>query len=207
MGENKAYTIGRHLKGSLTLGDTSSSFLSGQLLIAMPAMKDPRFARTVIYMVAHTGDGAMGLVLNQVIESITFPDLLEQLNIEQEDKSKLINVHFGGPVETGRGFVLHSTDYSEEGTLEINPDISLTATVDILKDLARGRGPDECLLTLGYAGWGPGQLENEIQANGWLHVDADKDLVFDPDLTHKWEHAIEKLGIDFSQLSDTAGHA
>ncbi len=185
----------------------SSAYLGGNLLIAMPQMRDPRFVRTVIYMVAHTADGAMGLVLNRLLESITFPDLLEQLGTKVVERDKLIRVHFGGPVESGRGFVLHSSDYTQEATLEIENGISLTATVDILRDIAEGRGPRQCLLALGYAGWGPGQLESEIQANGWLHVPADATLVFGNDLVHKWEHAIEKLGFDSSMLSEDAGHA
>lgn len=173
----------------------------------MPQMSDPRFVRTVIYMVAHTEDGAMGLVLNRLLESITFPDLLEQLGIGLSDATREIHIHFGGPVETGRGFVLHSSEYQQDATLQVDDQVSLTATVDILRDIARGSGPSHCLLALGYAGWGPGQLEHEIQNNGWLHVDADDQLVFGPDLDGKWESAIAKLGVDPSMLLGDAGHA
>lgn len=190
------------------LGDISNDpYLTGQLLIAMPSMADERFARTVIYMCAHSPEGAMGLVLNQVLESLSFRDLLEQLEIEDVDPDQMIPIHFGGPVESGRGFVLHTADYSQEATLDIGNDLALTATMDILKAIAKGSGPRRSLLALGYAGWGPGQLESEIRANGWLQVPADDDLVFDNDFSKKWERAIAKLGIDPSMLSDSAGHA
>ena len=190
-------------------GDNQSDdpFLSGQLLIAMPGMQDERFAKTVIYMCAHSPEGAMGLVLNQALDSLTFPDLLEQLGIEEEIGTTDVRVHVGGPVEAGRGFVLHSTDYSQEATLPVDDGIALTATVDVLKAIARGRGPQKSLLALGYAGWGPGQLDDEIKANGWLQAPADPELVFDLNLDNKWERAIGKLGIDPRMLSDEAGHA
>ncbi len=181
--------------------------LAGQLLVAMPQMQDPRFARTVIYLCAHTPEGAMGLVLNKLVESLTFPDLLEQLGVEPALSGRQIRVHFGGPVESGRGFVLHTADYQREGTLPINSGIALTATVDILRDIARGAGPRQTLLALGYAGWGPGQLDAEIHANGWLQVPADEQLVFGQDLEAKWEKALAKLGIDQGRLSGAAGHA
>ena len=183
------------------------SYLTGQLIVAMPSMQDPRFARTVIYLCAHNEDAAMGLVVNRLIGSITFPDLLEQLEIEHGQADENIRVHFGGPVESGRGFVLHSTDYEQEGTLKVGPDIALTATVDILRDMAQGQGPRRHMLALGYAGWGRGQLDAEIQSNSWLNVEPDEGLVFDMDLEGKWERAIAKLGVDFSMLSGDAGHA
>ncbi len=182
-------------------------YLTGQLLIAMPGMRDSRFARTVIYLCAHNRDGAMGLVVNRLVGAITFPDLLNQLGIETGTITEEIRVHFGGPVESGRGFVLHTGEYSQEGTLRVDNHIGLTATIDILRDMAVGSGPRRRLLALGYAGWGPGQLDSEIQANGWLHVAADEKLVFDSDLDSKWERAIAKLGVDLSMLSGDAGHA
>jgi len=185
----------------------SESFLAGQLLIAMPGMRDPRFARTVVYMCAHSPEGAMGLVINRVLESLTFTDLLEQLGIESTAVQPSSAVHFGGPVETGRGFVLHSPDYRQDGTLSVANNVSLTATVDILRAIAAGEGPRRHLLALGYAGWGPGQLDGEIRANGWLHVAADEELVFDAALDSKWDRAIAKIGIDPRMLSDAAGHA
>lgn len=181
--------------------------LVGQLLIAMPGMSDPRFARTVIYMCAHSAEGAMGLVVNRALEQISLAELLQQLEIDATAVDDKIAVNFGGPVETGRGFVLHSPDYMREGTLVVTAGVSLTATVDILKAIASGSGPRRHLLALGYAGWGPGQLDSEILANGWLHVDADEELVFGAELDRKWDRAMAKLGINPMLLSDAAGHA
>ncbi|MFQ5467093.1 MAG: YqgE/AlgH family protein [Kiloniellaceae bacterium] len=187
--------------------DIEAGYLTGQLLVAMPTMRDSRFARTVIYLCAHNAEGAMGLVINRLAGAITFPDLLRQLGVETPSLHEEIRVHLGGPVESGRGFVLHSHDYRHESTLLVGGDVSLTATVDILRDIALGRGPQRSLLALGYAGWGPGQLDNEIQSNGWLNVTPDENLVFDDDLDGKWERAIAKLGVDVSLLSGEAGHA
>jgi len=184
-----------------------SEYLTGQLLIAMPGMMDPRFQRTVIYMCAHNADGAMGLVINKLFGSITFNDLLEQLGLEDARPAANMPVHYGGPVESGRGFVLHSTDYVREGTLVVDDEVALTATIDILRAIGENRGPKRSVLLLGYAGWGPGQLDAEIQANGWLNVPCDEDLLFDPDLEAKWERAIGKLGASISMLSGEAGHA
>lgn len=187
--------------------NTHDTYLAGQLLVAMPGMQDPRFAKTVIYMCAHNGEGAMGLVLNRVFDGLGFRDLLEQLDIEATGHIEAANIYFGGPVETGRGFVLHSPDYVRDGTLVVTDGIALTATVDILRSIAVGKGPRRHLLALGYAGWGPGQLDSEIRANGWLNVPADNDLVFDRDLENKWDRAMAKIGIDPRMLSDEAGHA
>jgi len=186
---------------------SNGGYLTGELLVAMPQMQDPRFARTVVYICAHTADGAMGLVVNKLVDSITFPDLLEQLNIADVTGGREIRVHFGGPVDTGRGFVLHTPDYVQDATLVIDDSMALTATVDILKAIADGTGPRSSLLALGYAGWAPGQLDGEIQANGWLSVPADRGLVFDDAIDSKWERAMGKIGIDFSMLSGDAGHA
>ena len=149
----------------------------------------------------------MGLVLNQVIKGLSFPGLLEQLGIVGGVSDRSVPIHFGGPVESGRGFVLHSNEYQQNATLEVDGDISLTATVDVLKAIARGRGPKHSLLALGYAGWGPGQLDDEIRANGWLQAPADMDLIFDDDQVDKWERSIAKIGIDPGMLSDEVGHA
>ena len=184
-----------------------SNRLTGNLLLAMPQMKDDRFMRSVVYVCAHTSDGAMGLVINKIVESVNFPELLDQLNIDSESANPEILVHFGGPVETGRGFVLHSADYAQDATLVINEHFALTATVDILKSIANGEGPKKSILALGYAGWEPGQLDKEIQANGWLSLPADADLVFDVRPNTKWEKAMGKIGIDFNMLSGQAGHA
>lgn len=190
-------------------------FLEGQLLVAMPAMNDKRFARSVIYMCAHSSQGAMGLIINQQANNIHLPELLRQLGIVEkgaEDEMPVgvqsMAVHVGGPVETGRGFVLHTPDYyTEDSTLKIAGDFCLTATIDILKAMATGQGPKRAILALGYAGWSPGQLEREIHANGWLHCPADTDLVFDSDLEGKYDRAMSKIGIDLSHLVSEAGHA
>ena len=186
---------------------TDSPYLTGQLLIAMPGMRDPRFAHSLIYMCAHNEEGAMGLVLNRLMGNISLPDLLSQLGVEQKVPDDAIRIHFGGPVETGRGFVLHSTDYAAGDTLRVDEEVGLTASLDILRAIAGGEGPRRRILALGYAGWGPGQLDAEIQANGWLSAPADDAIVFDADLEQKWERAIGKLGVDFSMLSGEAGHA
>ncbi|MEP9348937.1 YqgE/AlgH family protein [Xanthobacter sp. KR7-225] len=195
--------------------DDASDFLDGQMLIAMPAMRDEQFARTLIYLCAHSAEGAMGIVVNQPASHIDFAELLVQLDVVPASERILlpkraegIMVLRGGPVETGRGFVLHSADYFiENSTLPIDDDICLTATLDILKAIAGGRGPKSAVLALGYAGWAPGQLEMEIQANGWLHCAADFDLVFGGSTQSKYDLALRKLGIDPGMLSSEAGHA
>lgn len=195
--------------------ETEDGFLKGQLLVAMPAMSDKRFARSVIYMCAHSSEGAMGLIINFPAPHISFPDLLERLGIvprgaEDGISSDILErqVHVGGPVETGRGFVLHSSDYhSSNSTLRIDTGVSLTASIDILKAIAAGDGPDRAILALGYAGWSPGQIESEIGANGWLNCPADPELLFDPELETKYARALAKLGVDPSHLVSDAGHA
>lgn len=177
------------------------------MLIAMPQMQDPRFHRAVVYVCAHTAEGAMGLVVNRLLDALTFPDLLEQLGIEATSVCEPIQVHFGGPVEAGRGFVLHSTDYVQETTLMVDNEVALTATVDVLRAIAEGRGPRRCMLALGYAGWSSGQLDTEIRDNVWLNVPSDDDLLFGNQLEGKWERAIGKLGFDVNMLSGEAGHA
>ena len=179
--------------------------LTGQLLIAMPQMEDPRFSRSVVFMCAHNAEGAMGLVVNKTVEQPSMGELLEQLGIESDGFARA-PVHFGGPVEAARGFVLHSTDYTEQGTLVVG-DVGLTATMDILRAIGRGEGPRQRFFALGYAGWGPGQLDAEIQANGWLTVPSDNALLFDETNTDKWRRAIAKLGVDPFALSGDAGHA
>jgi putative transcriptional regulator len=187
-------------------GKSDGPYLTGQLLVAMPGLADPRFAKSVIYMCAHNAEGAMGLVLNKTIESLTFPDLLSQLGIESTSGGMPIRVHFGGPVESGRGFVLHSADYVQDATMLVDNAVALTATIDILKAIAQGAGPKQRLLALGYSGWAAGQLDAEIKANGWLSVPADEDLVFGADLDGKWLKAMKKIGIDPRMLADSAGH-
>jgi len=197
-------------------GSDAIGYLDGQFLVAMPVMTDKRFARSVIYMCAHSAQGAMGLIVNQRAPHISFPQLLGQLSItgdgsDSEDlQADLIDldVHVGGPVDTGRGFVLHSADYFvADSTLQIGDGVSLTATLDILKAIAGGKGPNRAILALGYAGWRPGQLESEIAANGWLHCPPDLDILFDRNLDQKYERAMSKIGIDPSHLVSEAGHA
>ncbi len=205
------------MKLSRKTANTSSArgYLDGQMLIAMPAMSDERFSRSVIYVCAHSTEGAMGIVVNQPAANIKFPDLLVQLEvipaaerIQLPTETETVKVLKGGPVETGRGFVLHSADFFiENSTLPIDEGICLTATLDILKAIARGTGPHNAILALGYAGWAPGQLEQEIQQNGWLHCAADAELVFGADTDAKYEKALRKIGIDLGMLSSESGHA
>ncbi|MGX9356991.1 YqgE/AlgH family protein [Roseobacteraceae bacterium S113] len=182
--------------------------LTGQCLIAMPGMADTRFAHSVVYLCAHSAEGAMGLILNKPAPEILLSDLLEQLDLGHMPGHASQHVHFGGPVETGRGFVLHGPDYSSPvNSLEVSDTISLTTTLDILEEIARGAGPKRYVLTLGYAGWGPGQLENEIAQNGWLTCPGDTDLIFETPDAAKWEGALERIGVPAIALSSEAGHA
>jgi len=184
------------------------SFLAGQLLIAMPGMGDLRFDRSVIFLCAHSAEGAMGLIVNKPAPDLNFADLLAQLKIPASVELADTRVHFGGPVEHGRGFVLHSAEYTvQESSLAVSSDFAMTATVDILQDLARGAGPARSLLALGYAGWGPGQLEGEIQANGWLTAPADAELVFGLRDSEKWGAALRSISIDPRLLSAEGGRA
>jgi len=196
-------------------GGPKRGYLDGQMLIAMPSMRDERFSRSLIYVCAHSSEGAMGIIVNQVAANVTFPDLLVQLDvipaadlIQLPQRAGAVKVLKGGPVETGRGFVLHTADFFiENSTLPIDEGICLTATLDILKAIARGDGPASAVLALGYAGWAPGQLENEIQENGWLHCSADSELIFGNDNEAKYGKALRKLGVDLGMLSSEAGHA
>lgn len=196
-------------------GARSGGYLEGQLLIAMPTMGDDRFERTIVYLCAHSAEGAMGIVLNQLAANVSFGDLLAKLNIvTPRDAIRLprhardMRVHRGGPVETGRGFVLHSDDFRiENSTMSIDGGVCLTATLDILKAIAEDRGPDRAILALGYAGWAPGQLEGEILANGWLTCAPDPDLLFDAAVETKYSRALSKLGVHPAMLSNEIGHA
>jgi len=189
--------------------------LDGQMLIATPTMQDERFARSLIYVCAHSEEGAMGIIVNQPAPNINFPDLLVQLDvipaaelIQLPPRAGEVVVLKGGPVETGRGFVLHTPDFFiENSTLPIDEGICLTATLDILKAIARGTGPANAILALGYAGWAPGQLETEIHSNGWLHCAPDTDLIFGLDTNIKYNRALGKIGIQPGRLSSEVGHA
>lgn len=189
------------------------SYLDGQLLIAMPGMLDSNFERTVIYLCAHSTDGAMGFIINRP-QPLTFSDLLVQLDvIASEDVIRLpkttrdVAVQSGGPVDTGRGFVLHSDDYHSESTMPVSDELCMTATVDILRAMSKGAGPTRAMMMLGYAGWGPGQLEAEISENGWLTCPARDELVFDCALPEKYERVLASLGINPAMLSRECGHA
>ncbi len=191
------------------------SYLTGQLLLAMPGMTDPRFDRSVIYICSHSEEGAMGLVINSAATSIDFPNLLDQLEVDydpailarNEASGAGVTLYAGGPVEIGRGFILHSADYIQESTLIISETVALTATVDILAAISAGKGPKNFLVALGYTGWGKGQLEEEIKRNSWLNVEADEALLFRTDLDLKWPRAMAKLGIDITMLSRSSGNA
>ncbi|MCI4664656.1 MAG: YqgE/AlgH family protein [Neomegalonema sp.] len=186
----------------------SGDSLVGRMIIAMPNIGDPRFERTVIYLFAHQLDGAMGLIVNRPTDDLHFSDLLDQLELEANEDTNETQIRFGGPVEVGRGFVLHSADYHRaDETLRVDDQMSMTTTVDILKAMADGGGPQKALLALGYAGWGPGQLEREILENGWLHCEVDQEIVFDDDDETKWARALAKIGVNPSALSPTAGSA
>ncbi|MBV8456101.1 MAG: YqgE/AlgH family protein [Acetobacteraceae bacterium] len=184
-----------------------SAFLTGQMLIAMPAMADPRFAQSVIYVCAHTPDGAMGLVINRPLAKPSFDDLLRQLDVEPVPPARRIRLCAGGPVDNARGFVLHTADWTGEGSLKVTDDLALTASLDVLKAIASGGGPKHGILALGYAGWGPGQLEAEITQNAWLSLPTDTQLVFGDDHDTKWRRAMAILKIDPLLLSEAAGHA
>ena len=194
--------------------DSSRGYLDGQVLIASPAMTDDRFARALVYICAHSSEGAMGIVVNQPVPAINFPELLLQLGVIQDgdmielERHEDVKILKGGPVESGRGFVLHSADFFiENSTLPIDDGVCLTATLDILKAIASGEGPASAVLALGYAGWAPGQLESEIQSNGWLHCEADPELIFGADNEHKYDKALRKIGIWPGMLSNDIGHA
>lgn len=185
----------------------TADYFTGNCLIAMPGMQDPRFEHTVVYLCAHSAEGAMGLILNRELPDMPLLRLMEQLNIPATPACADLKVHFGGPVEPARGFVLHSADFMAESSLLVDTRRALTATLDILRAVAEGRGPRHTLMALGYAGWGAGQLDAEIKANAWLIVPADDALLFGPDNPKKWQRAIEKLGVDVGKLSSTAGNA
>jgi len=185
----------------------SADWLTGQLLIAMPAMRDPRFTQSVIFLCAHNPDGAMGVVLNRPVKAPKFPELLQQLGVEPNPPRRQLAVGTGGPVDDKRGFVLHSPDWTAEGSMEIDDLHMLSANLDILRAVAAGGGPEKARLVLGYAGWGAGQLDEEIKQNSWLNVPADEAIIYDTDYATKWQRALAMLRIDPAQLSTGAGHA
>ena len=182
--------------------------LTGKILIAMPGMGDPRFERSVVFMCSHSDEGAMGLIVNKPVPDLSLSALLGQLEIPAGNVDDATPVYFGGPVEGARGFVLHSPDYTSGlHSLDVNDVFSMTATLDILEDLGAGDGPDQALMVLGYADWGPGQLEGEIAMNGWLTGEASPELVYETEDMLKWETALKTLGVDPLTLSASAGRA
>lgn len=185
-----------------------NDFLLGKLLIALPGMPDKRFEKSVIFVCAHSEQGAMGLIVNKPFEGLSFRELVERLDVRITANAPEPPVLFGGPVGTGQGFVLHTSDFGGgEATIAVTSEISLTATIDILRAIAEGRGPEKALFALGYAGWGPGQIEGELSSNGWIHCDAKKAILFDIDCEDKWRAALATLGADISGLSAEAGRA
>jgi putative transcriptional regulator len=193
--------------GAFDLANRQADLLTGQILVAMPTLADPSFAQTVILICAHSADGAMGIILNRSLERPSFEGLLQQLDIAPLPPQREIRLCAGGPVENVRGFVVHTTDWVADGTLRVDEGLGLTTSLDILKAIAQGQGPRGCLLALGYAGWGPGQLEAEFGQNSWLSVAADEGLVFEGDNETRWRRAMQKLHVDPALLSPTAGHA
>lgn len=182
--------------------------LTGQVLVAMPGMSDPRFAHSVVFLCAHSADGAMGLIVNKAIDGVNLADLFEQLSITPKHREIRSKLYFGGPVETGRGFVLHSPEYqSGLSHMRVEEDFALTTTQDILDDIAHGQGPTKALTILGYSGWGPGQLEREIKDNGWLMAAATQQLIFETPNADKWAEALKSIGVDPLTLSAAAGRA
>ncbi len=184
-----------------------SGYLTGQFLLAMPHMQDPRYEKAVIYICGHDTNGAMGIVVNKYLGDLTLKGLLEYLNLPQDSIRRDLPIYFGGPVDTGRGFVLHSDDFRQAGTVEFGHHISLTATLDVLQSIAEGDGPKDCLLAMGYVGWGPGQLDTELHSNRWLQVEADPETLFHIAIEKKWEKAIAKLGVSPEALSEDFGQA
>lgn len=182
-------------------------FLTGKLIISMPFMPDPRFTQAVIYVCGHDSTGAMGLIINKPLITVTFRDLLEQMSIPHSNGVSSVPVHYGGPVEVGRGFVLHTTDYLTESTVFISGNFALTATLDILRSISTDQGPEQAMLALGYVGWSTNQLEQEIQENYWLIIDATPDLVFHENMDNVWRAAMASIGVDPETLSLDSGHA
>ncbi|HEY1710270.1 MAG TPA: YqgE/AlgH family protein [Rhizomicrobium sp.] len=186
---------------------SAGGFLQGKFLIALPGMPDPRFERTVILMCAHTGEGAMGLIVNKPVEGIPIGQLMDKLNIKVTANRLDTPVLFGGPVETEQGLILHSSEFAGTNSMPVTSDVSLTGTVDVLHAIAAGRGPRKALFALGHSGWGAGQIEDELRGNGWVHCDFDSAILFDMPQDAKWSAALSKLGINISGLSAHTGNA
>jgi len=181
--------------------------LTGQILVSMPSLEDERFFKTVIYMCAHSSEGSMGIIINKKIDYDLYPDLLEQLGIDKPLDNKKLFIRYGGPIESGRGFVLHSDDMMRKETLNIDKGVALTSTAEFFDDLSKGEGPKNSILALGYSGWGPGQLELEIMQNSWMSLTVDTSFLFDDEVSRKWKQAYKILGVDPNNLSFQSGNA
>ena len=181
--------------------------LTGQVLVSKPSLEDERFYKTVIYMCAHSSEGSMGIIINKKIDFDLYPDLLKYLGIDKSDNTKKLYIRYGGPVETSRGFILHSDDIMRKESLNINKGIALTSTSEFFNDLAKGNGPENSILALGYAGWGPGQLETEIIQNSWISLTVESSFLFDEKISNKWQEAYKILGFDPMKLSIFSGQA
>ena len=181
--------------------------LTGQIIVSMPSLEDERFYKTVIYICAHSSEGSMGIIINKKIDYDLYPDLLQQLGIDKPLNNKKLFIRYGGPVESGRGFVLHSDDMVRKETLNIDKGVALTSTAEFFDDLSKGKGPKNCILALGYAGWQPGQLESEIMRNSWMSLSVDNSFLFDDEVSRKWLQAYKLMGIDPNSLSFQSGNA
>jgi putative transcriptional regulator len=181
--------------------------LTGQIIVSMPSLEDERFYKTVIYICAHSSEGSMGIIINKKIDYDLYPDLLQQLGIDKPLNNKKLFIRYGGPVESGRGFVLHSDDMMRKETLNIDKGVALTSTAEFFDDLSKGKGPKNCILALGYAGWQPGQLESEIMRNSWMSLSVDNSFLFDDEVSRKWSQAYKLMGIDPNSLSFESGQA
>ncbi|HIC42425.1 MAG TPA: YqgE/AlgH family protein [Pelagibacterales bacterium] len=181
--------------------------LTGQIIVSMPSLEDERFYKTVIYICAHSSEGSMGIIINKKIDYDLYPDLLQQLGIDKPLNNKKLFIRYGGPVESGRGFVLHSDDMVRKETLNIDKGVALTSTAEFFDDLSKGKGPKNCILALGYAGWQPGQLESEIMRNSWMSLSVDNSFLFDDEVSRKWSQAYKLMGIDPNSLSFESGQA
>lgn len=192
-------------------GQKENLYMKGKLLLSMPCMSDPRFFKSVIFVCSHDDQGAMGLVINNPMPGMNFKQLLSQLNIkdnpDHKDMLEQISVMSGGPVETARGFLLHGNDFMKEDTIKIDDQIAVTGTIDAMKDIAAGNGPQNMIFVLGYAGWGEGQLEEEIRQNAWLITEADSDIMFRSKPEDQWDKAVKRIGVDPGMLSGMAGRA
>ena len=181
--------------------------LTGQIIVSMPSLEDERFYKTVIYICAHSSEGSMGIIINKKIDYDLYPDLLQQLGIDKPLNNKKLFIRYGGPVESGRGFVLHSDDMVRKETLNIDKGVALTSTAEFFDDLSKGKGPKNCILALGYAGWQPGQLESEIMRNSWMSLSVDNSFLFDDEVSRKWSQAYKLMGFDPNSLSFQSGNA